>query len=421
MLQAFFKIRSQDMLQAIPHLWINLVRRFLTALLSMLVISVATTATAIAAPLTILFTGSGDGVVGTTAFTDAAYTVELTTADTSTWDRINPDVSQIPVTTATVNIAGVGTAVIQVPTQIFINSSTRFAGWSLVAGLDLMDVINDSFQTWEGTTSLGPFTDVSVEALSQFRDISSSLGDLSLVSSSPVTWQAITGTGSPELSGTPTTGMVGVPYSFTPGLNVDATQPVAFEVDPATPLPVWLNIDAATGTVSGTPTEHGLFNFTVVATNAIGNARLPIALTVAPATLAITPPAHVPDATVGKPYSLQLQATGGVAPYRWAATGLPAGLTIDDTGLIAGTPTDVKLAEQTGGTGQAKAALAVTITVTDEADMQATQTLTLTANAAPAPVIEAKPVPTLGTWALALLSVLAAGLGLQAQRRKRKA
>lgn len=397
------------MLQAIPHLWIKLVRRFLTALLSMLVISVATTATAIAAPLTILFTGSGDGVVGTTAFTDAAYTVKLTTADTSTWDRNSPDVSQIAVTTATVNVAGVGTAVIQVPTRIFINSSAPATGWSLMAGRDLMNVINYSFQTWEGTTSLGPFTDLPVYALSQFRDISSSLGNLSLVSSSPVTWQALIGTGSPELSGTPTAGMVGVPYSFTPGLNVDAAQPVAFDVDPAT------------GTVSGTPTEHGLFNFTMVATNAIGSARLPITLTVAPAALAITPPANVPDATVGQPYSLQLQATGGVAPYRWAATGLPAGLTIDDTGLIAGTPTDVKLAEQTDGTGQAKVALAVTITVTDAADLQATQILNLTANAAPAQVSEAKPVPTLGTWAMVLLSILAAGFGLQAQRRTRKA
>lgn len=409
------------MLQAIPHLWINLVRRFLTALLSMLVVSVATTATSIAAPLTILFTGSGDGVVGTTAFTDAAYTVELTTADTSTWDRSNPAYSILPVITAKVSIAGVGTAVIQDATRIFINNSVRATGWMSDTSHDLMDVESDSFQTWDGTTSLGPITDLSVLALQQFREIKSSLGDLSLVRSSPATWQAVIVVGSPELSGIPAAGMVGVPYTFTPGLNADATTPVAFEVDPATPLPIWLSVDGATGTLSGTPTEHGLFNFTVVATNAIGSARLPITLTVAPAALAITPPASVPDATVGQPYSLQLQATGGVAPYRWAATGLPAGLTIDDTGLIAGTPTDVKLAEQTDGTGQAKVALAVTITVTDAADLQATQILNLTANAAPAQVSEAKPVPTLGTWAMVLLSILAAGFGLQAQRRTRKA
>jgi hypothetical protein len=44
--------------------------------------------------------------------------------------------------------------------------------------------------------------------------------------------------------------------------------------------------------------------------------------------------------TVGTPVSLQMSATGGTPPYTWSATGLPDGLSINQSsGLISGTPT----------------------------------------------------------------------------------
>ncbi len=49
----------------------------------------------------------------------------------------------------------------------------------------------------------------------------------------------------------------------------------------------------------------------------------------------------LPGANVGVRYGTQLQATGGIAPYRWKVSGrLPKGLKLDhDTGSISGTPT----------------------------------------------------------------------------------
>ncbi len=55
----------------------------------------------------------------------------------------------------------------------------------------------------------------------------------------------------------------------------------------------------------------------------------------------------LPPAAIGRSYSASLEATGGVAPYVWSATRLPAGLVIDaKTGTVSGTPS----VAATGGT-----------------------------------------------------------------------
>jgi hypothetical protein len=60
-------------------------------------------------------------------------------------------------------------------------------------------------------------------------------------------------------------------------------------------------------------------------------------VTMNPAPLTITTETQLPDGTLGEMYSCQIVASGGVAPYTWSATGLPAGLGIDAaTGMISG-------------------------------------------------------------------------------------
>lgn len=78
---------------------------------------------------------------------------------------------------------------------------------------------------------------------------------------------------------------------------------------------------------------------------------------------------QLPDANMNSPYSAQLSATGGTAPYTWSASGeLPAGLNVSSTGAIAGTPTStgqsmltltVKDSEQTPQTAEVTLALDV--------------------------------------------------------------
>lgn len=70
--------------------------------------------------------------------------------------------------------------------------------------------------------------------------------------------------------------------------------------------------------------------------------------------------------TVGLPYSFALTAQGGVPPYVWSSSGLPAGLSLSADGIISGTPV-------------AKAgAYKVLITVTDETGAVVTKNLTIT-------------------------------------------
>lgn len=124
----------------------------------------------------------------------------------------------------------------------------------------------------------------------------------------------------------------------------DGVGPYTYAVT-AGALPAGLGL--AGGTVSGTPTTSGSFNFTITATDtgASGTgspftvARA-YTLTIAAPTIVVTP-ATLPAATAASAYSESLAASGGVSPYSFSvsAGALPAGLTLSTAGVLAGTPT----------------------------------------------------------------------------------
>jgi len=98
------------------------------------------------------------------------------------------------------------------------------------------------------------------------------------------------------------------------------------------------------GTLSGTPTTPGTYNFTLRATDALGvfaQQLFTLTIAVPSAPLSITNPATLPGAQAGVPYSLSLAAIGGISPYTWMGptAGLPAGLNLNSqTGVLSGTP-----------------------------------------------------------------------------------
>lgn len=171
-------------------------------------------------------------------------------------------------------------------------------------------------------------------------------------------------------------GAVNQPYSasVTP---TGGTPPYTWSVVP--PLPNGLNLDPATGAITGTPTTEG----TTAHTFSLHDNAVPAQTVQQTLSLTITPPAgtltitttSLPNGTVGAPYSRAVQATGGSGTFTWtiSAGQLPPNLILDPaTGVISGTPT-------------APGTFSFTVQVADTGGQSATQPLSITITAIPPP------------------------------------
>lgn len=126
------------------------------------------------------------------------------------------------------------------------------------------------------------------------------------------------------------------------------TAPVTLEVTGGS-LPDGLSMDG-NGLITGNPTTAGNYTFTVTATDSEGHASSQeMTFTV----LGIITDSPLPDATIGTPYSQQLTSGGGGTTFEITGGFLLDGLTMDELGLISGTPTEPNEAES------------FTVTVTD--------------------------------------------------------
>jgi hypothetical protein len=136
--------------------------------------------------------------------------------------------------------------------------------------------------------------------------------------------------GSPAItSGEFASGEVGQPFSF----QITASNnPSSFG---ASGLPPGLSV-SSTGLISGTPTSGGDSTTNVTATNAAGSGSSLLFVTVGAAPTITS--ATSAQWQAGQAFDYQITATN--SPTSYAASGLPAGLTLDtNAGLISGTPT----------------------------------------------------------------------------------
>jgi hypothetical protein len=198
-------------------------------------------------------------------------------------------------------------------------------------------------------------------------------------------------------------GAVGTPYSQTVSAS-GGMVPYVFSLSSGS-LPTGLILTSASGAISGTPTTVGTFTFTITATDANGctGSRL-YQITIASAGCpAITlSPTTLPPGTLLLPYSQQITASGGTAPYTFviAAGALPSGLLLSSTGVIGGSP------QQTG-------LFNVTIQATDGNGCQGRRAYSL----AILPALPPAGGSTLSFAGLMILTILLAAAGLFVMNR----
>ena len=131
-------------------------------------------------------------------------------------------------------------------------------------------------------------------------------------------------------------GTVGVAYSQTLPLSATGGVPPYTWSLTSTPVP-GLTFNPTGILLNGTPTTPGTFTLAVTVTDSAGNtASKSLNLTIAPSALTITTASQLPAGALNASYSQTFAAIGGVPPYSWSATGLPAGLTMSTTGAVSG-------------------------------------------------------------------------------------
>jgi hypothetical protein len=110
-------------------------------------------------------------------------------------------------------------------------------------------------------------------------------------------------------------------------------------------LPAGLILNPTTGAIAGTPATAGTSTFTVRAADLndpanVADRTFQVAIAPAPLPPVAVTTTTVPGGTVSKAYTTTLQATGGAGSYVWSLAGaaLPAGLSLNSSGTLAGTP-----------------------------------------------------------------------------------
>ena len=138
--------------------------------------------------------GSGSGVLGNNAFTDAAFSIDMI-GDTALLASSGTSEIIDPLQIAEVTIAGLGTTTINIATRLGFNMSNSVVFFS--RGADGDDLFDFGVAVPVNLAQpFGPIAGTGVFALGAFANIPSSLGGLTFNSSSDVQFQAVGGAAS---------------------------------------------------------------------------------------------------------------------------------------------------------------------------------------------------------------------------------
>jgi hypothetical protein len=134
-------------------------------------------------------------------------------------------------------------------------------------------------------------------------------------------------------------------------------------------LPAGISLDAASGILSGVPSQAGVAAYTLSVMDHAGrSAVLSCTLTITGSALAIRNGSNLDPAVIGVQYSVDLTVVGGTGPYTWSLLDgkLPDGITLLPEGRLAGTATSAgvyrfttSVSDQNGGSGSQSFVLSV--------------------------------------------------------------
>jgi len=285
---------------------------------------------------------TGTGVLSGTPTTTGVVNFTVTATDhatgtgpysTSGTYTLTTSAPTITVSPTTLSAASVGVAYSQTATASGGAAPYSYAltAGALPAGLSL----NGSTGAITGTPTAGGTFNFTVTA----TDANSYTGSRAYT----LTVSAATVTVSPSTLPGAT---VATAYSQTI-LASGGTGPYTYAVT-AGSLPAGLTL-SSNGTLSGTSTSGGVFNFTVTATDSSTGTgpytgSRAYSLTIGSPTLTITPASGSLNGVAGTAYSRNFTASGGTSPYTYGLVvnsgTMPAGLTWNGaTGTLSGTPT----------------------------------------------------------------------------------
>jgi glycosyl hydrolase family 59/cellulose binding protein with CBM2 domain/putative Ig domain-containing protein/glycosyl hydrolase family 59 (putative galactocerebrosidase) len=282
------------------------------------------------------------GHAGTQSYSGAAglNAYHLRVSDTGAWSILSSNTSNNISTLASGTTTALGTG-------RWHTLALTFSGSTITAKLDGATLGTANNSTWT-TGQVGYATSQGETA--QFDNLSVGNGTVNTVT--------VTNPGAQ-------TGSVGTAIS---GLQVHASDSAAGQAltYSASGLPAGLSINASSGLITGTPTAAGATNVTVTAKDSTGvSGSASFTWTISGGTgntVTVTNPG-AQSGTVGTAInSLQIQATDSASgqSLTYSASGLPAGLSINSSGLISGTPTvagtsnvTVTATDSTGASGSA--------------------------------------------------------------------